>query len=339
MGNALCLMDNAHAILNQSLSTARAHQAVPTNHSIRDYVTTFCSRKALVMEALVKPISLNWTTKADQDSPTPSMKLYLTVLKDKKIELDDLMYQAYEVVRVTNLLSHDEYEMNKLRPRQQSLLIDLHQWKEEILRICSNEQDPDICCLLSTLLMYWGMCYVWLSASVGPSETSYDQHTDEFQAIVDNARVILQLNAVPGPGGTVTTGDFDTIPALYFVSTKCRDPSVRREALCLLRLVPKREGLWGSIAAPRVVEKMIAFEEGSEHFSEHPGSLNTTSLPPEAQRIHHVAIVRGDVTGDRRYIKVQLSRPVLEADGVLKMVHEDLWVEDHTEKPPTSTVT
>ncbi|KIW66981.1 hypothetical protein PV04_06259 [Phialophora macrospora] len=332
VGNAWRLIDTAFALLDQNLSMSQTQVSKLKDPSLYEFVTTFFSRKAVLMGPLGKPIPLKWNVRPTGDTFAPSMNSYLALLTDAKVQLESLMYQAYEVVRVGHLLYHDDYEMQKLKPRQELHLKEVQQWKDKFLKLCEIGRDGEMSCIGSTLLMYWGMCYVWLAACTSPLQTAFDKHVDDFAAIVDNARVVLQCIAPSNAGGHLFTCDGDVVPPLLFTATKCRHPALRRTALQLLREAPYRDGLWSSVAAPSLVEKLIAVEEGDDHFSASP--VPSSGLPPEERRIHHFAIVKGAGSEGRRRLKVQLTKAALDADRSLKMVHEEVWVEERTENLP-----
>ncbi len=331
IGAAWRLIDNAFAILDQNLSQSHMQDKKLKNPSLYEFVTTFYSRKAILMGHLGKPIPLKWNISIDQERLLPSTKLYLAALKNAKTQLDGLMYQAYEVVRVGHLLYHDDYEMQKLRPRQEHQLKAVREWKDRFIQLCENEQDPEIIYIISTLLMYWGICYVWLSACTSPLQTAFDRHFNDFEAIIDHAQVVLERMDSSTAAAGFLTCEGDPVPALSFVAARCRHPILRRKALQLLRRAPQRDGLWSSVAAPSLVEQMIAVEEGDEHFSVCPVSSSPPNLPPEERRIHHVAIIKGGTVDGRRRLKVQLTKAAIDPDGALRMVHEEFWVEERPE--------
>lgn len=51
------------------------------------------------------------------------------------------------------------------------------------------------------------------------------------------------------------------IPLLYMVSTRCRDPVLRRRAIHLLSICNRREGIWDSWLASRVSTRIVEIEE------------------------------------------------------------------------------
>jgi hypothetical protein len=299
------------------------------NPGLYEFVTTFFSRKAIMMGPLGKPIPLTWKTTTNEAPLTPSMTVYISALRDAKMQLDSLIYQSYEVVRVGHLLSTDDYEMQRLKPKQQHHLKEVERWRDLFIPLCSHEQDKETHCLGSILLMYWGMCYIFLSACTNLHQTSFDKHADDFAAILDHVQVVLRHAASPETEERLFTYDIAIVtPPLMLVATKCREPILRRRALQLLRQAPRRDALWSSVAAPSVVEKVIAIEEGEEHFSEYPNPSLAQSLPPENRRIHHVAIVKGGESNGRRQLKVQLTKAVPDTTGQMKMVNQEVWVED-----------
>ena len=329
IGNAWRLIDSAFAILDQNLGTSKTPGAVLNSPTLYELVTAFISRKTVLM-GRGKPIQISWNTHTEETPLRPSMKLYLNVLMNAKTQLDGLMYQAYEVIRVGHLLYNDDSEMQKLIPKQQHMLRVVKGWKDHFLQLCKNEPESEVRCFMSILLMYWSMCFIWLSTCTSSLQTSFDDNIPIFAAILTHAQVIIERSA----SSTSATQQFkyegDSVtPPLLFTATKCRDPILRRRALQLIRQTPQRDVWWSSVAAPSLIEKIIAVEEGDEHFSDEPDYGQASCLPPEEQRIHHHAILKATVTDGRRHVRVQLTKAAFDADGTMRMVHEEVYVEDH----------
>ena len=330
VGNAWRLIDHASALLEQSISTDQTNAKARRADGPRGVVTAFLSRKAVSMGPLGKPIPLSWLPFTDKASSTLPTRVSLGVLRDAKTQLDKLMSNAHEIVRIGNLVPDDDQEMQKLKPAQSHQLTELKTWRSEFLHVCENEsEEEEVRCLKSILLSYWGMCYIFLSACTSSKQTSFDTHLDGFSDIIDNAQVVLQRVASGAHGRHLFTFDPTIIiPPLYFVATKCREPILRRKALQLLRQAPRRNDLWSLMAAPGVVEKIVAIEEDTGHFVECPSLSQAPKLPQERQRIQHVAIVSTEMTDGRRRLKVRFTKINLDVDRSTKMVDEDVWVED-----------
>ena len=77
-------------------------------------------------------------------------------------------------------------------------------------------------------------------------ETELDGFTDDFADILQMCRTYIQDDE-PSVLSNVTFGfDLCIIPPLYVTATECRDPTVRREAIAVLRSCRRREGVWNS---------------------------------------------------------------------------------------------
>ncbi|OAL35085.1 hypothetical protein AYO20_05562 [Fonsecaea nubica] len=331
IGNALLLMDNAYKILGENLSNSPAKQITGDTH-LDESLTAFTSRKAILMATLATP---EWTLLSGQHISGRTNVRTLSVLDKFREHLYMLMFKAYEVIRVTDILAYDDYEMRKLRPAQQRYLQELQQWKDAFVPILASLRDTETrwMWISSYLLMYWGVSHVWLSSCLSPHEVSFDEYMDEFAAIIQNAEDVIDHRAADEINGAIFTGEVQVLLPLYFAATKCRNALLRRKALRLIRKVPPRESVWAALASPRVVEKMIAVEEGHDDFLEHPLTTSILSLPPEERRIHYVAIIEGNVNEGRRHVKLQWHKAVFGVDGSLRMVDESVWLEDVVENP------
>ena len=105
------------------------------------------------------------------------------------------------------------------------------------------------------------------SAGFGGPETRYDPLFDQFVRIVELSEVITsELRNDP----SVASFSLDSgylIPT-FFCAIRCRDPSVRRRAVRVLELLPRREGIWQSTGAAAIANRWMQVEEGRvEHVT------------------------------------------------------------------------
>ena len=63
--------------------------------------------------------------------------------------------------------------------------------------------------------------------------------------------------------GAHFTFEISVIPPLHFVATRCRSPSIRREAVALLETNPPREGLWDVETHIGIAKRVIEIEESA----------------------------------------------------------------------------
>jgi len=97
--------------------------------------------------------------------------------------------------------------------------------------------------------------YVSLTHLMDSEELAYDDSYHIFTEIVTLAKLLLEKN------DAVYTFDLQGLWALDIVAKKCRDPSIRREAIWLLEYKPRREGIWDSIIAAKICRWIVEIEE------------------------------------------------------------------------------
>jgi hypothetical protein len=131
------------------------------------------------------------------------------------------------------------------------------------------------------------------------SEMDFDSYNILFGMIVDLARELVvdkELSlAQASLAGTAHlqensraklsfTFDFEIIPPLFIVATKCRDRKIRRGAIRILLSSPRREGLWDSIFCGKLAERIVEIEEeGMAPFSDWTPSIS--EKPREERRV------------------------------------------------------
>jgi hypothetical protein len=96
-----------------------------------------------------------------------------------------------------------------------------------------------------------------LDSLVITEECTFDKYLPEYREIVSLAKAIYKDPKMQA----VFSVDFGLIPALYCVVKMCRDRVVRREAIALLRLAPRREGIWQSSLIAAIGEWIMQLEE------------------------------------------------------------------------------
>jgi hypothetical protein len=97
------------------------------------------------------------------------------------------------------------------------------------------------------------------------SEMVFDEYLPQFARIVALGRYVAESKK-----DTLTFGKilhhpkFDSamILPLYLVASRCRDPMLRRQALDVLAVGPRQEGVWNGRILMSVAEKIIETEEG-----------------------------------------------------------------------------
>lgn len=107
--------------------------------------------------------------------------------------------------------------------------------------------------------------YIILRAFFAGSEVAYDEHMESFEFILMTMRDIIDSPS------TMTQPSFTFYTPLFLTATKCRDPTLRRQALKLLRRVHKHELQWNSCSASDVAERLMQLEEREQPNASIPG--------------------------------------------------------------------
>lgn len=118
----------------------------------------------------------------------------------------------------------------------------------------------------------------------------WDQWTQEFRDMVDFAAEAAGLDAGIDASSQKQKPQFymeiGIVPALFFLSAKCRDAGVRRRAIGIMQSNHIQEGIWNSEMAVKVAQKVIDFEEGNL------GAKSSTEID-ELARVRQVAVDAG----------------------------------------------
>ncbi|OJI96497.1 hypothetical protein ASPVEDRAFT_145975 [Aspergillus versicolor CBS 583.65] len=126
----------------------------------------------------------------------------------------------------------------------------------------------------------------------GPGrEMDYDKFLPQFQKCIILADEVAAAHEQYSSSMSTFTPEIGFIPVLYIIGAKCRHPTVRREALRILRRQFIREAAWDSLSTARVVERVIEIEEGQmgEYMEQIPvwrriEALSFVHIPGDLQR-------------------------------------------------------
>ena len=89
------------------------------------------------------------------------------------------------------------------------------------------------------------------------SEMAFDLYLSHFRQMIELAKSTLIGRGLEyGP-----CMDIECLPSLYLAARSCRDPILRREAIVLLRVSEKQEGVWDGRMLARLTEYMMNLEE------------------------------------------------------------------------------
>jgi hypothetical protein len=184
-----------------------------------------------------------------------------------------------------------------------------------------QQTEPEV---VSGLLMYYHVNFVWLTTRLAPLQTVFDEYQFHFREILGHAEVYVNCKALEKLTFTFEVG---AVPPLYCTAIKCRVPTLRRRALQLLAKAPRKECMWGATSTAQLAARIIEIEERGLGLSpptwdglnkDNSVSVVDDKLPDEDQRVHNLEVLKHLRTGGYR---VQVTR-FPKMDGRRKKVVE-----------------
>ncbi|KAJ6787243.1 hypothetical protein PWT90_06821 [Aphanocladium album] len=161
-------------------------------------------------------------------------------------------------------------------------LVEFKRWKVKFdaLRASGSAHPADQESMM-TLYFHWNFIHVGLKANLTAGELAFDEFLPIFKDVVVEATELLQVLR------NRTGSDTDARPAfsftmsvvegLFWAGHGCRDPATRRDILHLIRVWPRREGIWDNALMASMLETSIWLEENAWHCSAAPQYMVATS--------------------------------------------------------------
>ncbi|TVY15872.1 Sterol uptake control protein 2 [Lachnellula arida] len=220
----------------------------------------------------------------------PSIPLAFGSLEEARASLDGCMCSLYHGMLASQFQGLDN-NLQEIAKAPTSQHDPLEEWalaykrfmENQIGRLSPSERNA------ATLLEIQQITGSIIAATMPVSqETVFDSFDQSFAQVITLATQLLCSNdeqhADPEPP-LFPAFEMGIIPHLYFAASRCRDPSLRRQALYLLRLGPRQEGIWHRDVLAGIAERIISMEEvgcqNAQSSADIPGSarlsmLNTT---------------------------------------------------------------
>ena len=176
-----------------------------------------------------------------------------------------LRVEVYRVQLSSITAGERSVSLVELQKEQHILLDVLRIWHHGFQHLVDQNQKTFFCPLrarsiLSLNVQYW-IIQISAAASMIPSEREGDDQLEEFRNLVYAAEE--SLTKFPA-AEDVTNFSFEVcyLPGLYLTVRKCRDPTIRRKALELMRVAGIKENLWWKPELLTVAARVIELEEG-----------------------------------------------------------------------------
>ncbi|KAL4804313.1 hypothetical protein BDV18DRAFT_166107 [Aspergillus unguis] len=151
---------------------------------------------------------------------------------------------------------------------------------------------------------YHSALTIMLSTCLVRNSSVYDAYIPDFRTIVEQSGFALDASATADGTQPAFTFEQGVGPPLSWTALVCRDPSIRRQALALLRRAPPLQGFYKCTPGLTLASKIMELEEGISRALLHQKNESsgneeggeeielTAKLIPEEARIQHYAVFR-----------------------------------------------
>jgi hypothetical protein len=148
-------------------------------------------------------------------------------------------------------------------------------------------------------------------------ETIFDLFEPSFSQIVSLAsRLVRGTGESPQDlEPTFPAFDMGILPPLYFVASRCRDPSIRRQALLLLRQGPSQEGIWHRGMLSNIAERIMNLEEADCVYGFAGSSVDISASA-------RISVLNAKIDSARRTVALHCCRAQSLEMGRTHVLHE-----------------
>ena len=321
ISNAMSLLEQSFMMLAETIDDGLQGPA-QSQSEIWNVMLPFFSRHTFLAATFGQPVP-----KAVCNS-IPAFGALLSGLPDVHTIIDartvlyTLMFHSHSAIRLVDL-----NKANHLRPPRDVLLKRLQEWKAAIAKV----EEPKVVKLSKVhsyqkamLLMYWHVTFIWMSVFLDKTQTAFDNYIPEFEEIIHQATIYMHFRVMDKVDDTMSL-----IPPLYFVATKCREPSRRRKAVDMLKQAlllqpPCKSRLWRVVPTARIAETVIKIEEQSLRCHSASEEEDHAILPAEPERIHNIELIQVHGSGRESKWRLKVLRFAMSS-GDTKRPYEQLF--------------
>lgn len=201
-------------------------------------------------------------------------------LEQAKISLDLLVASSLGFIRTVHDGKHAENGSFSLSGRtlQIHLLSEFSIWKNSMVNYvtsCNTFSDHENR-IEKSLRTQHTATFIWLARCTELEESGFDAYLPEFASIVKWSRTLIapipeskerclhsKLASLSVSHVPKFSLNMSSIPPLYLVGIKCRDPIIRREAITILEEMNGREGLFDARLHAKAARRLTELEESS----------------------------------------------------------------------------
>ncbi|RAL02768.1 Zn(II)2Cys6 transcription factor [Aspergillus ibericus CBS 121593] len=205
--------------------------------------------------------NLQWTDK--QLTPSSSQAPFQSLL-DACVALEVHFNHMMQLFSDPSLYTHGPNA--ETQTKKQKCIDNFTDWDNKLAQFLSTTPQPEDKKALSLLYIRRALARVALTMDFSKGELAHDDFTQDYASILHLVSEILEApnhqtqNPPQPPKLNFSLATITTEP-LFLVAFRCREPTIRKQAMRLLRRFPGREGICEGMTALKIVEKVIEIEE------------------------------------------------------------------------------
>ncbi|KAE9375780.1 hypothetical protein N431DRAFT_207276 [Stipitochalara longipes BDJ] len=196
------------------------------------------------------------------------------------------------------------------------LLFQIQRWEAALKELLARPNMAHISTqdrrAIALLRLQYNIVWIVISNAKNTDETSFDAYLAHFEAVVDLAEASIDTEC-----GTSWTRrwanvnfQMQNVSHLYLTATKCRNPTIRRKALALLKGSFTGDRLWNMDITIGLAERVVELEEeGLEDLTDLKGDV----VPSEWARIYNV--ITEPATIDEHRLELVTFKRKASGDG------------------------
>ena len=224
--------------------------------TIEDHIIPIFSRLNVLCSLAGRITPPVYAPTAEEDSPQE----HLIDSKQRLVEISDTCIRFIVKVSIDAALLQIGLEISIEQVKLQTRLDAWRDRLDELLERMQAAGNPAKQDALNLLFVHYKVICVWLRVCTTAGEMATDFYHTDFEELVHYAEQIVKSGvgmAKPQP----LSFKLQVLGPLYYTALKCHHPAIRRRALELLQLAPRREGLWNAHHAYVTAKRVIELEE------------------------------------------------------------------------------
>jgi hypothetical protein len=174
--------------------------------------------------------------------------------------------QLFQFTSVEHVREHGTSNIPQDLTTQQTILsAKLRSWHTAFINLMESLRSKGLSTqqigIGALLIAHHEVLYIILPTTLTTSQTITDTYIPNFQTIVDQSAIALDATARPDGTQPPYTFEISVGAPLWFTCLRCREPTIRRKALSLLRRAPLVQGFYKTRSAITFSERVMMLEE------------------------------------------------------------------------------